>query len=84
MPAYDLKALTGAPAPRRVGLLLRPKPKTDGGDLEREAAAKGDEADANASNPLRFVPVGEVDRALVDLPLLSANGDVEELPKTEV
>lgn len=78
VPTYDLKAFTGVPEPRRGGLMLRFKPKAFGGDLERDAAAKGDAEAANASNPLRFVPVGDVDNALGDLPLLLiAKGDVE-------
>ena len=81
-PTYDLKAFTGVAEPRRGGLLLRLRPKVDGGDLERDAAAKDDAEAANASNPLRFVPVGDVDRALGDLPLLlPAKGDV--VAKTE-
>lgn len=77
-PTYDLNAFTDVTVPRRGGLLLRAKPpRTDGGDLERDAAAK-------ASNPLRLVPVGEVEKALGDCPLLRAKGDADEvLPKTE-
>lgn len=63
---------------RRVGLLLR-----DSGDLERAAAAaaKGEEAAAKASNPERFVPVGDVERLFGGFGSLDENVDGE--PKTD-
>lgn len=66
-PTYDLKALTEAPGALRLGLLLRAKPKPDVallrlkpvGDLDRVAVAKGEDEEANASKPVRLVPVGD-------------------------
>jgi hypothetical protein len=58
--------------------LLRANPSPDEGDLERDAVEKGDDAEANASKPLRFVPVGEVDNAFGDLlPLFGKKADEE-------
>lgn len=91
-PVYDLKALTEAPGARRLGLLLRAKPNpvvallrlNPVGDLDRAAVAKGEDEEANASKPVRFVPVGEetsfgdVDR--LDDEEAEANTDLLDLP----
>ena len=82
-PIYVLKALRDAVAPpRRVGLLLRAKPSPDDGDLDRAAAAKGEDAEAKASNPDRLVPVGEVERFVEEWVLFDENAEGEA--KTEV
>ena len=80
-PAYDLKAVIALVAGRRVGLLLRAKLKAPVGDLDRAAAAKGEDADAKASNPDRLVPVGEAERLFGEGVLLDENADGD--PKTD-
>lgn len=90
--AYDAKALRVFAA-RRVGLLLRTpvgarEPK-EVGDFDRAAAAKGEDADAKASNPVRLTPapsaslgdVGSVNDVVLPLPLVLALGT--EPPKGE-
>ena len=84
-----MNALFEAPGARRLGLLPRARPKPveallrlkPVGDFERAAEAKGEDEDANASNPVRLVPVrdgisfGDVESAEEDA-TEEANPDV--------